>query len=37
MTFIERPISLTCILLALALMFYPVVTGMIGRMRRRAA
>jgi len=34
MTFLERPISLTCILAAAALMLYPVAAGLVARRRR---
>ncbi|MEM8729149.1 MAG: tripartite tricarboxylate transporter permease [Pseudomonadota bacterium] len=37
MTFLERPISLTCILLALALVAYPAISGIIRRRRAMAA
>ncbi|PWE33205.1 tricarboxylate transporter [Maritimibacter sp. 55A14] len=37
MTFLERPISLACILVAAALVAYPIVNGMRRRRRARAA
>ena len=36
-TFIERPISLTCILIALALVSYPVISKMMKRRREAQA